>query len=161
MSVSSGKSKQTRKSKCVGCNNQNCSECNVSDTDQLYGAMLDAIAKINKLTNKAKSLERVLGKNNVRLDKLEVHSDSESIVSHRKSRKSHRGKSSKNKTKKKFERVEFEKQRHSKSEESQSEEMSSEQFDPSAQDRKSSGKQKCSKSEAASKHSKTIYSGSE
>lgn len=154
MPDSDGIEAQSQVTECVGCDDEDCVECAASGTDQLYGAMMAAIGKIDTLTNRVKSLERVLGYQHDRLGKLEVHSGNESSDEPRNPKKYYSSEASK--TKKKLNRVEFEK-RYSKGEkESQSEEMSEVEFDLSALGKKSSGKHKGGKSRISSRRTKAV-----
>ena len=145
MSVANDRNGQAQGAKCGGCDDEDCSVC----TDQLNDDLRAAICQINILTNKVKSLERVIVKQHKRLGELEVHSDSNSRGKHTNSRRKHRVKASK--SKKKHGRVECEKQRHNNGEESEGEVTSEVEYDLSSKGRKSEGKLKSSKTKASSK----------
>ena len=55
-------SENSQTEKCVGCDDEKCTECNTENSDQLFGALLAAIGKIDFLTKRVKSLETKMNK---------------------------------------------------------------------------------------------------
>ena len=107
------KSKQGEQSqvdKCSGCYDEVCTGCDTEYGDQLYRAMMAALGKIDILTNRVKSLEKVLEKQSNRRGNFEINSGDESEGKPDKSSKCNRSKASK--TNRKLNRKEFKDRQH-------------------------------------------------